>query len=490
MPLAPGLKLPNEPLEDEELDGEPEEGPLETTQITMPAAQVPLDPRAQNRALLRDYFARQGKLASVDATPLQVTGDDIAKANDQKAKNTLIGGIFSDLSRAGSFGGKVAQNSMPDYYAAQNEAIDQGLKQQQGLYNQALVSQGQGVKALEGLEDLNQREVSQAQQADKFAQVQQVNALKALEAEQKLAGAKRLNDPQSAESQQARFLANQYFPKSNKQFENMSASQIQPYLDEYQKLFAVKSRNEELALRRADQAENAKARQQELALRRQAQEDNRQNLYAFRQEARNDKDFVKLAEKLNGDIASGRSQVGRNTAMINQAEKIQAMIDKGREKGGLIDTQVYELAKALDNMLSTGGTTVSGTEHLIPKTARGDFSKFKQWLTGTPTSMGQDKFVDMMEELINREKNIAIEQRKKALQGITSGYGHLVKSDPERYLGILKQYDLLDKSPEELNALKQNITIDDLKPDAKVPKAEHNVGALSPRRIISRIEDL
>lgn len=152
-----------------------------------------------------------------------------------------------------------------------------------------------------------------------------------------------------------------------------------------------------------------------------------------------EKDWTHLNEKLTTALASGRSDVGRNQAVVTNAKKIMALGEQGQgQEGGLDKRQIHELAISVGNLLSGGTAAAQSTvESLVPRTVGSDTAKIEEWLTSDPTGTNQKEFVARMMETADRERHLAEEGIKSAKQDILYNSG-LRNQDPARFQKVIE----------------------------------------------------
>lgn len=183
----------------------------------------------------------------------------------------------------------------------------------------------------------------------------------------------------------------------------------------------------------------------------------RQSEHALKVEEKQDqfdrKRLDDLGKKLTAETASSRSSFGRAANNIRAAEAIEALVEQSHGDLNSLDSrQVYELSKSLDGLLSAGQSTISGTEHLIPHTYRGNISKIAEMITNTPKGAQQGDFIKRTVETVKREKQIAKDQIKSAQGKILGPYKETLRRRPEDARDILAPHGLdfmLDEQPSE-----------------------------------------
>ena len=210
---------------------------------------------------------------------------------------------------------------------------------------------------------------------------------------------------------------------------------------------------------------------QDLAQRRQESQDYRNQVHNDQMSHQTDQDFEKFAGKMNAATASSRSLLGRTANSMNQADRVQALIDQTKNQpGGASPQQLYELARAQDALISGGSGTVSGTAHLVPSTALQSYANFQQWLTNSPQGANTQAFTSRIEDTVKRERNVAQQAQQKALNQMAPGFSHLKEKDPARYQSIM---DSVVQQPEA-------------SPQASAPDASRSPQSQIPANAVKR----
>ncbi len=150
-------------------------------------------------------------------------------------------------------------------------------------------------------------------------------------------------------------------------------------------------------------------------------------------------DRYKLDKLLSAETASSRSALGKAANIGRAAEAMNMLATQYKDQNSLDKRQIYELATSLDAMLKGGTSTISGTEHLIPKTYQGDASKIEEYITGLPQGAQQAEFVKRAVETVNREKDLANEQVKRWSKSHAPTFKRLKEKDPESMKAMFKE---------------------------------------------------
>lgn len=131
----------------------------------------------------------------------------------------------------------------------------------------------------------------------------------------------------------------------------------------------------------------------------------------------NNSAYQKLIHDTNPTLASSRSDLGRNQAVVTSAKKIETLGGQGRSQSGGLDTrQIEEVAAATASLLQNGSVGAQGTiRRLVPKSFSADKAGIQEYIKGLPVGAGQQAFVDRMLETARRERELA-EGNIKAFQ--------------------------------------------------------------------------
>lgn len=150
-----------------------------------------------------------------------------------------------------------------------------------------------------------------------------------------------------------------------------------------------------------------------------------------------------LNTKLTGAIASSRSAFGQAARNAQSVQNAEALLNgENMDYDALDNRQIYELAKTLDGVLAkgNGGSSVSGTEHLVPDNARSKLAKMLEFMSGERQSAGQGSFVQKYADTLSREKQIAVKQMSDTQGEVLGGMADL--KDHPRMQDILTAHNL------------------------------------------------
>jgi hypothetical protein len=168
---------------------------------------------------------------------------------------------------------------------------------------------------------------------------------------------------------------------------------------------------------------------------------------------KHNKDWEGFADKINNP--SSRSQFGRYQLNVDKANTLKTFertlgLQPGQQPPAN-ETQaqriarynkanpqdLYEVAKAADQLLSNAQGSVYGTEHLMPKDMGIAASTIGQWLHNGAVPANSGAFIDKFMNMANREGKYYQSARDKAVSQFASGYKHLKSQDPQRWEEVL-----------------------------------------------------
>lgn len=206
---------------------------------------------------------------------------------------------------------------------------------------------------------------------------------------------------------------------------------------------ALTKQQQEENLKRELQTEKLKEKGEQSDLWRQLKRDlgeataqRQQEKTDLSQTNRYNADFQKMAKELSGAKASSRSAMGKAALNKAAAERIETLI-AGRDLNDLDNREIYEVARSLDSLLAQGQPTISGSEHLIPKTGRGSAASIAEFITNTRQGAQASSFLQQMIKTVGREKELADKQLDKYKNELLPGFKHLEQVDKERFNQIV-----------------------------------------------------
>jgi hypothetical protein len=153
----------------------------------------------------------------------------------------------------------------------------------------------------------------------------------------------------------------------------------------------------------------------------------------------------KLVKDLKKDLDPDANRTG-NFGAISQkvlaAQRMEVLINQF-QGGNLPPAQMEELALGLSNMISgQGGRSRAQVEAFVPHTAIGSVNKLKTWIVNDPLGAGQQKFVKMMSDTVQREKEMANTQLNDIRIKRLPAHEQLKELRPELYANQVSEYGI------------------------------------------------
>jgi hypothetical protein len=200
----------------------------------------------------------------------------------------------------------------------------------------------------------------------------------------------------------------------------------------------------------------------------------RQDNFDKGQDRKDDQDWEKLATTINNP--SSRSSLGRYQLNVDKANTLNVLANQiGMAPGQNAPTnetpeqriarfnkadarQLYEFAKAADQLTSNANNTVYGTDHLMPKDMDIAAAKMKEYLPvwaggGKPADVHAGEFIQRYLDSAQREGGYFKSQRDDAIESIAGGgFEHLKNKNQTRYEkimhGMTRDQGLIGNTPQ------------------------------------------
>jgi hypothetical protein len=171
------------------------------------------------------------------------------------------------------------------------------------------------------------------------------------------------------------------------------------------------------------------------------------------QEERTNSDFEKLAQKVADP--SSRFAIGRYQQNLDKVETLHKLTNSiGLSPGDnpspnetlqqkiarfnkANPQDLYEVAKAADQLISNAQSTVYGTDHLMPKSMEISGSTLSQWVHGGPKPANAGEHIAKFLNIAEREGSYYRGAKRKAIDQLAAGFSHLKPRDPARFQAIL-----------------------------------------------------
>lgn len=166
-------------------------------------------------------------------------------------------------------------------------------------------------------------------------------------------------------------------------------------------------------------------------------------VYSKKENDQIEKDYKDLNKALSGGWTARSGNAGRVQQLINSGEAAKALIEQGKnQEGGLDSRQMEELAQSVGKMLGGNATASARIEGLVPHTLMGRAQSLKEFLSGNPQGQEQQAFVKRLEETVDREMELANDQKKQFQVEAAGAYSALKNKDPERYNQSLQSHGI------------------------------------------------
>jgi hypothetical protein len=356
------------------------------------------------------------------------------------------GSFKADAERLVELEKGFTENQVKNLKEVQDEA---NAMRRAGLFLEAFEKMGRGISgAMSGIE-------VKAGERNKFFEEQ----AKVIEDQFKERAAKEGDDPESQFSASMRNLAGPVLedmglPKNLLQ--SMSGNQINKVFPQLEGMY------------------NAKIRQQYVR-------DQKERSIQVKKDAEDIKRFDKMGAAIIAEKANPRSTFGTDSKTLASTQNIRLLLTPPGQKpveqmtpeekkdyqinknryiqeqeqwlNGLDAREQYEVARALDRVLSQSGATISGSEKLTPKTFRGWVGSALEYLTNQRVGAGGADFMKRFQYNLDREEAMAADRIRSVQKKVLAPYKDLKQIDPDKWKLIMRVNGILeDPFEEETNA--------------------------------------
>lgn len=148
-----------------------------------------------------------------------------------------------------------------------------------------------------------------------------------------------------------------------------------------------------------------------------------------------------LKDDLDPNKARG-GNLAKSQAVVNATDRLNAMFKQFPDYN-IPKAQQTELVSAFGAILNGGSAPLqSQIEELVPQSARGSASEMAAWVTNDPLGQNQQKFMQLLHESVNRERDVAENQVRTAQVQRLAGNQFLRERDPETYWSVLHGYGI------------------------------------------------
>lgn len=344
--------------------------------------------------------------------------EEMKAAQKQKADNMLLFNLNKAFNQIGSGIGQVKYDPTHGDYL--KDAVDQPVT--------SLKETRAAAKELEQRDRDRQRFIMD--KAD-FKNKQEMQGIDIEKGKLGLADAKEKNDPNSEASKLARMSTRDTLLRMGRKDlaagvkDNMTAENINS-------LFGTMSLSNMVTAYEAQQSrlEAAKMRAHEASL-RQAEKMDQKDIQRLDQ----------ASKLIDAPIARMNTTIGKLSAIVSNAGRVRQLI-AGQRPEDVTNQQLYEMARAVDAMVSQGASTISGTEHLLPKGWKADFAKLDEKAKNKPVGAGQGAYVTQLMHTVDREEKEARKQMSEAAKASLGSYMDLATKHPESWKTMLQNKGL------------------------------------------------
>jgi hypothetical protein len=167
-------------------------------------------------------------------------------------------------------------------------------------------------------------------------------------------------------------------------------------------------------------------------------------------EARGGKEIDGMTKDLGKDLDSyskARTVSGRIAGTKTDIQRARALVDSV-PGGNLTGTQMQELGESMAKAISGSGVTSNErVMSLVPQSARGKAEDIASWFTNEPRGRGQQAFVKMFMDTLDREEQLANSQLKDIRMKKLPSHRSLWEQNPERVLSLATAYGM---TPDEV----------------------------------------
>lgn len=136
---------------------------------------------------------------------------------------------------------------------------------------------------------------------------------------------------------------------------------------------------------------------------------------------------------------------GRNASIVAAAQRIETLVGTYPKLDDIPGTQVQEIVKNLDAMLSNSASTVSGQKALMPISVMSEIQMLKSKLVNAPKGAKLGAYLSKIMDTVHRERANAATQIDATQKHILGSYMPAIKRNPNEFAQML---DMMDISPE------------------------------------------
>lgn len=253
---------------------------------------------------------------------------------------------------------------------------------------------------------------------------------------------KQKRDPNSKTSKLYQQMLNELNPDIDT--EGLSADQVEKIFPQIGTIMAHR-----------ETAENMRLKNEGLLQSKTAASDKKLEDTIAKEKTELDKHLTGQTKGRSGAVQGALAQKMRGESINQMFENLPRKADGNINFGAAGVAHKEELIKGIDLMLSGGRSTIGGTEHLRQAYATGidKLTAIRQKIAlGKLPELGEEKIIEQMYDLMNRESDVARLQAGKGLgSSISTGFQHTTPED--KRLAIAK---ISDVSPAEQELMMDN----------------------------------
>jgi len=191
-------------------------------------------------------------------------------------------------------------------------------------------------------------------------------------------------------------------------------------------------------------------------------------------------DWEKLSEKVNDPTS--RQILGTYNQNLYAAGKVKQLMDsiglppgqrpppneseadKIKRLDNATPQQAFELAKGLDNYISSGQGSVYNTQHILPSTLSKGTANLHTFFDSGVHPAGLGEILNQTDHTLDREMGYTKNTMEQKKSGLLAGYSHLKNKDPQRWEAVTNPPDvgLLNQSAQTPGAM-QSGSLDEAK---------------------------
>jgi hypothetical protein len=155
------------------------------------------------------------------------------------------------------------------------------------------------------------------------------------------------------------------------------------------------------------------------------------------QSLRYENDMQKTLERFGDQLSGYHKSRNMMANLTNQQGRIASMraLLNGKDYNSLTNSQVAELAEGIVPIV-TGTNSAAGSEarlnNFLQKNLKMSYADFMSYLTSQPQAAGQGKFVELLEDMLNREHKVRSQELNSERTRVLPTFARLYKDPKSR----------------------------------------------------------